>query len=712
MKIESITIYNFGSYEGINDFDFSSCSDQKRIVVFGGKNGAGKTTLFTAIQVGLYGNYAFGFRTPGKLYKKQISLLINNNAKLDESKTSFVQIAFSEQSGNAMKKYIVKRIWSWGKKEIEEDLEVTVDGETIDSDAIIDFQNFLIHLIPPELMNLYFFDGENVVEIFLGENKGNIHDALMTLSGNDTFEILYSSLRKVIKNNSQDMNYAEEYSEQKDKVTEIRKRVDSITQSISENDSEIDTSRMELDHLTDSYEKKGGVSLEKWNELQSLLKAEEQEREELNLQRKHAAEKLLPFFMILPLLEKVKTQISLEKEFQEYEAQRKAIQNNDFKSYLVEIVKQIGSQKPEEVGEQLHRKISEYLLKDVWEGFSPILLLSSDESSDCLYKISKTEEADIDVFSHIRRALDESIERSREIRSKIETSSVETLESYLAERFRLQEIIESHISRKHQLSSDLEIVLKDLSKEESVLETKKRQFVQSVKSASVDAQAGKVMLIVEQLQVILYKRLLKMVESDMNLKLKELMRKDNFWQEVHIDDMFNVHIICQQPVDIAALLNTIKGNGIKGLKDKLGLEAFSVLLNHFHTSEQKLATRLKETAEESIALPLEMDFDRLSKGEKQVFVMALYWSIMNQSNNEIPFVIDTPFARIDAEHRDNITKHFFTQLKGQLLVMSTDEELTQHHLSSMDDQIAELYMLEYDETQKRTIVRRNSFFEV
>jgi len=712
MKIESISIYNFGSYEGSTEFDFSSCTDQKRIVVFGGKNGAGKTTLFTAIQVGLYGNYAFGFRTPGKLYKKQIALLINNNAKLDESKTSFVQIAFSEQGGNTLRKYTVKRSWSWEKKEIDERLEVTVDGETVDSDATVDFQNYLIHLIPPELMNLYFFDGENVVEIFLGENKGNIHDALMTLSGNDTFEILYSSLRKVVKNSPQDVNLAEEYSVQKDYVKKIRDKIDLMKQDLVENDSETDAVKMELDNLTDSYEKKGGVSLEKWSELQNLLKAEEQKREELNIQRKHAAERILPFLMIQPLLEKVKTQISLEKEYYEYEAQRKAIQNKEFKAFLVEAVKRIGSQKPKADGNKLYKEISDYLLSNAWKGFSPILQLSVDESTDCLYQISKTEDADVEFFTRIKEALDESIERSKEIREKIETSSIDTLESYLAERFRLQEIMERHISHRHQLTSDLEIELKELEKAENVLETKKHQFVQSLKSASVDAQAGKVMLIVEQLQDILYKRLIKTVETDMNLKLKELMRKDNFWQEVHIDEMFNVHIICQQPADVMALLNIIKNNGIKGLKDKLGQEAFSALLAHFHTSEQKLITRLKETVEESIILPLEMDFERLSKGEKQVFVMALYWSIMNQSNSEIPFVIDTPFARIDADHRDNITQFFFTQLKGQLLVMSTDEELTQHHLSSMSDQIAELYLLEYDESQKRTLVRRNSFFEV
>ena len=63
MRIERIELNNFGSYEESNVFDISSASDDKRIVIIGGKNGAGKTTLFTAIQTCLYGHTAFGFKS-------------------------------------------------------------------------------------------------------------------------------------------------------------------------------------------------------------------------------------------------------------------------------------------------------------------------------------------------------------------------------------------------------------------------------------------------------------------------------------------------------------------------------------------------------------------------------------------------------------------------------------------------------------------------
>ena len=124
-----------------------------------------------------------------------------------------------------------------------------------------------------------------------------------------------------------------------------------------------------------------------------------------------------------------------------------------------------------------------------------------------------------------------------------------------------------------------------------------------------------------------------------------------------------------------------------------------------------LKAKLERAGEASILLPIEIDKDHLSSGEKQIFVMSLYWAMMNQSSNDLPFIIDTPFARIDTEHRANITEHFFRNLSGELVILSTDEELSNSHLKAMSDQIAHVYMLEYTE-DKRTSIQSGKYFEV
>lgn len=114
---------------------------------------------------------------------------------------------------------------------------------------------------------------------------------------------------------------------------------------------------------------------------------------------------------------------------------------------------------------------------------------------------------------------------------------------------------------------------------------------------------------------------------------------------------------------------------------------------------------------EGYILSIEIDKSSLSNGEKQIFIMALYHSLVQLCNHELPFIIDTPFARIDTEHRRNISEHFFCGLKGQVFILSTNEEINSAHVQIMKDKIAATYMLENTDN-KRTVVVSDSYFEV
>ena len=129
-----------------------------------------------------------------------------------------------------------------------------------------------------------------------------------------------------------------------------------------------------------------------------------------------------------------------------------------------------------------------------------------------------------------------------------------------------------------------------------------------------------------------------------------------------------------------------------------------------HTISE-LNAMLRMGPADSYNLPVTIDKQRLSSGEKQIFVMALYWSMMHQSKSSLPYIIDTPFARIDTEHRANIINHFFKELSGQLIVLSTDEEIANRHLRDMENQISSVYMLDYG-SDKRTRIHKNQYFEV
>lgn len=115
--------------------------------------------------------------------------------------------------------------------------------------------------------------------------------------------------------------------------------------------------------------------------------------------------------------------------------------------------------------------------------------------------------------------------------------------------------------------------------------------------------------------------------------------------------------------------------------------------------------------EADIVLPVIVDQTSLSNGEKQIFIMALYHSLVQLGHHEIPFIIDTPFARIDTEHRMNISRYFFSKLNGQVFILSTNEEINSTHVQIMKDKIAATYILENSDN-KKTVVVQNSYFEV
>ena len=49
--------------------------------------------------------------------------------------------------------------------------DVRVEIENYLEEAKLNFQNYLLHLIPPELLKLYFFDGEKIADFFMEEGS-------------------------------------------------------------------------------------------------------------------------------------------------------------------------------------------------------------------------------------------------------------------------------------------------------------------------------------------------------------------------------------------------------------------------------------------------------------------------------------------------------------------------------------------------------------
>jgi len=711
MKIRKIELFNFGSYEGLTSFDLITEDPAKRIIIIGGKNGAGKTTLFTAMQVCLYGYLAFGYKNAGKIYHQEIFKLVNSRARVNEDNSAYVRIVFDEMNQSIQERFSIKRNWGWADGLVSETLEILKGDDVMDDEQLSNFQKYLIHLIPPDLLNLYFFDGEKIADYFLNEKENRICDALMVLSGNDTFSILYDSIRKLMGKGDVGQSAALKYAESRDRQKNLFEVVAEKRDEISKLKQEIDSMNADLEQLAKDYESHGGVSVERWQELQSTLKQEEEKRESLNYERKIMATEILPFLIVEEILLKVKEQIENEKDLAAYKALQHVLLQDGFNKVLIEAVEETGSSKPGQDSYVIGKHIRNYFYNENIEKIQKLLGLSDDEANQCLAIISKIEIYDRRRLSQNRVDLNNSLNESKLIRETMQKSSVDSFQDYLIERARITDSIRTLNSDFDQRQAQLEILYEETEQNKKELETIRKIVEQELKQKSVHDLSGKALLLIEELQGQLFKRVIKQVEEDVNNKFKQLIRKEDFFDYISIDDSFNIQIIRNQPIEIRSLLNTARRSGVASIKKSIKERAFTELLKHYHAREDQLISRLNETFDKQITLPIEIDKGRFSNGEKQIFVMALYWAIMNQSHNDIPFIIDTPFARIDTEHRSRITEKFFAQLKGQMFVLSTNEELNKEHLNSLSDQVAKVYMLEYGQ-DKSTRVYEDCFFEV
>ena len=195
MKINSIELYNFGSYEGEARFN-TSVTNKQNIILVGGKNGAGKTTLFTAMRVCLYGYISMGYKSQNSYYKRAITKLINNNAKMTRPTDAYVQMEIQLSNGRGMDIYRLHRSWVLSDS-LTEFYSVEKNNETLSADEVADFEKYILSLITPELFNLYFFDGEKIADFFLNEGSNErIKEAFLTLCGYDTFDIMRRNFKR------------------------------------------------------------------------------------------------------------------------------------------------------------------------------------------------------------------------------------------------------------------------------------------------------------------------------------------------------------------------------------------------------------------------------------------------------------------------------------------------------------------------------------
>ena len=715
MKLTKIELNNFGSYYGKNVLSIDVSDDNKQIVLIGGENGAGKTTLFTAIVLCLYGHYSFGYKNSGKVYTQKVFTYINDTAKLDEDESASVTLDFVDSSNGDLDSYSITRSWTWKKSNVKESITAQKNGQKLEKQSLIDFQNFLINMIPPSLLKLYFFDGERIAEYLLDDAQNNVRDALMILSGNDTFDIMYSGIKKVlVAGNAAEDTATREYFIRKSEKISLDESRKALRESIDDLSAQADDKKAEVDRIKKEYAAQGGISLDEWKELNSSLKAEDEARERINYERKEIATDILPFVIVSSLLDKVRPQITKEHEYKTWQTLSKTLTTDRFRKIISDTLSNSGQANYDEITSRICDNIITYLVPvNGWKSFEPIFGLSEDDEMDVQTIVNRVSQFDVTRISELKHEHDSSLERSQALRDKLQNSSIDNYQEYIKslsdlneEIFQLSVMIKTKQDELVNVEAQYQIAEKRLGEAYKNLEL-------DIKRKSVTSISSKAIVLLEELQAKIHGKLTKEVRADTLSALRLLIRKKSFIEDLEIDDNFKVHLLKNQIIEIKDIIKIHNRSGIEGVKrslQKYGYESLCKTVNAPKDSKD-LTQYLNSYSKPTVKVLMEISIDSLSKGEKQIFVMSLYWAMMKQSKCQLPFIIDTPFARIDTEHRTNIVDHFFKRLPGQLLILSTNEEINAKHMQAMSDSISNSFMLEFGE-DKRTRIAENRYFEV
>ena len=279
----------------------------------------------------------------------------------------------------------------------------------------------------------------------------------------------------------------------------------------------------------------------------------------------------------------------------------------------------------------------------------------------------------------------------------MEQSSVDNYDEYLQKKSALNEQKANYSTQLLDIDKELQKLRADKAISESKLAKAKSDYETILKKQSINDISARALLAFDELQDVLYEKSIATVEKGFSNYFKSLINKSDLIDGIHIDSQLNVLPYKYKHFYATDVRKTIGANGVEYIIAQIGIHAYEILQR-----------KLRE-GETEFDLPVEVK-QQLSAGEKQIFVMALYQALSQLNKINVPYIIDTPFARIDKEHRSKILKNFFKELKGQIIILSTDEEIVGNCADVVSDVISNTFVLNHTATGNTEIIP-NQYFE-
>ena len=275
MKINKIVLRNIGPYRDENNMFDVSVNQSNNIILIGGKNGAGKTTLLNSIKIGLFGPYAFGFKTASNMYYNSLIQIFNYIEAKKKTSCYSIDIEFSIVENYIENIYHFNRSWKKVKDDISENLIIRKNDIILNEEESEIIQSKLREIIPPSVIDTMLFDGEKIAQI-IDENKISeyLKEMIEVNFNINIFDKMDDDIKFYIEKERKNKTLSfDEINliEIQNKYEEKQKNLKNIIEIKKNYEKSIYDKKFKLRYLNKKFENYGGISEESKSEMINSL---------------------------------------------------------------------------------------------------------------------------------------------------------------------------------------------------------------------------------------------------------------------------------------------------------------------------------------------------------------------------------------------------------------------------------------------------------
>lgn len=653
MLLTELTLENYGVYRGFNKLNIS-CKPNTPIVLICGFNGNGKTTILEAMMVSLYGNLYLGSQSTKKEYDDFIYSKMHRSSGT-VAKQSSISLSFQFHHDGKDDVYTIKRTWNRNEGKILESIFVQKNDEEMDMDNS-QWRQFIEGLIPYGIAKLFFFDGDKMFNIATWDKQGRnleLKKSFDMLLGTELVKRLQSDLSVYVMRNSKKTDPT--LSAQQDEYMQEKK---DIEESIKEMREEQSRKSQELESLvsktrileTDVLNMGGGYARKRETMIGKrgiMVERIREIRESL-----HNALLEDTFLGILPdeFINKISKKLTADIELTGAATAARILANK------------INFAKEEIVHDQNLSKLESATVLSTLD----LILHNCKPESDPNFDLSPNVRNElIKLFSSNYETIDKLNGLSGLFASN--NKLLIQLETDLANVPKDDEIgpmitdLNNLNVELGLLKGEIDELERNISSKESSLRMMRSRLEKIIKSTYKNEKGSSGIKFAAKMQ-----KTLDLYYS--KLKEKKIIELENNMLEV-------IQILLRKQI---GKLTIDRDNFSISVYDKNG-----------------------DISPEGLS----------SMGEKQIVGTALLWALARTSGRALPFVIDTPLARLDGIHRANLIKSFYPFASHQITILSTDKEIGENEYAALKDHISHTYSLLHDDSLSTTSIKNGYFVE-